>query len=81
MHTVPFQVAGSAEAVVPSDTDDIDDGFIYVGTGGDVKVIAAIDPDSAPVTFKNWPTGALIPIRIRRVYSTGTTASNMLVLR
>lgn len=74
-------VLASAEVVVPSDTDDIDDGFIYVGVGGDVKVIAAIDPDSGPVTFKNWPTGQTLPIRIRRIYSTGTTATNMLVMR
>jgi hypothetical protein len=32
------------------------------------------------VTFKTVPAGAVLPIRITQVMSTGTTASNMLAL-
>ncbi|RDE05435.1 spike base protein, RCAP_Rcc01079 family [Sphingomonas aracearum] len=69
--------------LVPSDSTDLTDTpkGIYVGTGGDVKLIAVDAPASAPgVTFKNVPAGSLLPVRARRVLATGTTAADMLVL-
>ncbi len=50
---------------------------IYVGTAGN---IAAVLISGAEVTFSNVPSGSLLPVRLARVKSTGTTASNMLGL-
>ena len=49
---------------------------IYVGTGGDVVVV---EQDNTAVTFKNVNSGTTIgPFYIKRVNSTGTTASDMI---
>jgi hypothetical protein len=50
---------------------------LYVGVGGDV---VAVGPDDVAVTFKNVPTGALLPIATKRVNNTSTTATNLAVL-
>jgi len=47
---------------------------IYVGVGGDVAVVGL---DGTAVTFKNVPTGAILPVQAIRVNSTNTTATNM----
>jgi hypothetical protein len=72
--------AQSALAVTPSDTDDLASicRGLWVGTGGDVKVL--VGDDATAVTFANVADGTLIPIRTRRVYSTGTTASDIVAL-
>lgn len=50
---------------------------LYVGVGGDVVVV--FENDSA-ITFKNAPSGAVIPVRCKRVNSTGTTATDIVAL-
>jgi hypothetical protein len=70
-------------AFTPSDTADLPDTpkALYVGTGGDVTLIAVDAPaDAGGVTFRNLPSGALLPVRARRVMATGTTAADLLVL-
>ena len=48
---------------------------LYVGTGGDVVVVTS---EGTVITFKNVADGTTIgPFFIRRVNSTGTTASNI----
>ena len=66
-------------AVTPHDTNALSavTRAIYVGTGGDVKVQTVGGND---LTFSNVADGSLIPIRIDMVYSTGTTASDILGL-
>lgn len=69
--------------LAPSDTADLADTpkGLYVGTGGDVTLVAIDAPaGAAGVTFRNLPSGALLPVRARRVLATGTTATDMLVL-
>lgn len=51
---------------------------LYVGGGGDVAVLLA--DDTAAVTFSAVPAGALLPIRVSKVLSTGTTATLILGL-
>jgi hypothetical protein len=67
-----------AEAVTPADSD-ISSGRIYlglyVGTGGNVSVRMA--DDSADVTYTNVQSGAMLPIAVKRVNSTNTTATNI----
>lgn len=69
--------------LTPSDSADLVNlpKAIYVGTGGDLALIGADAPATATgITFKNLPSGALLPIRARRVLATGTTAGNLLAV-
>lgn len=83
----PFAPSGAAApasrtaAITPSDTTDLDRyaKALYVGVSGDVKVLAAGDDDAGGVTFKSHPIGYL-PVRVRRVLATGTTATNLVAL-
>lgn len=70
--------AEHAASVTPSDDTDLASAAraLYVGTGGDVK-LSTIHGES--VTFSNVPVG-ILPIRATRVYSTGTTATDIVAL-
>jgi hypothetical protein len=64
------------EVVVPSDTAQLArvSCALYVGTGGNVAVLTY---SQQTVTFVSVPAGALLPIRVRRVNATGTSASSI----
>jgi hypothetical protein len=68
--------ADNAAAVTPNDSTDLTNTAraLYVGSTGDVKVDTAAGDT---VTFGTVPSGAILPVRVKRVYSTGTTASNI----
>ena len=64
-----------AAAVTPSDSVDLPQfSVIYVGGAGNVKVTTA---QGTAVTFTGVNAGTVIPVRVRRVWSTGTTATTM----
>ena len=66
---------GAAEAVTVSDTADLaSPSVVYVGATGNVKVNTA---QGDTVTFSNVPSGGIIPVQVTRVWSNGTTATNM----
>ena len=66
---------GTAAAVTPSDSVNLSyPSIIYVGTAGNVKVTTA---QGDTVTFTNVSSGAIIPVQVLRVWSTGTTATNL----
>lgn len=69
--------AEKAYAVTPNDSNDLDDHCraLWVGTAGNVSVILVGDEN--PVTFVGVQAGSLLPLRIKRVRSTGTTASDI----
>lgn len=50
---------------------------LYIGTGGDVVAVKA---NGDTVTFSNVQAGTIIPIRVRRVNASGTTATNIVAL-
>ena len=50
---------------------------LYVGTVGD---LVAVMPDSSTVTFVGVPAGTVLPIRVRRINSTSTTAGGFVGL-
>jgi hypothetical protein len=50
---------------------------IYVGGSGDLKVRLADDAPGAQIVLKAVAVGTVLPLRIRQVYATGTTASLM----
>lgn len=72
--------ASHAVAVTPSDTDnlanDADKG-LYIGGTGAVHVTTSNGDD---VTFAAVPVG-ILPVGVRRVHATGTTATNIIALR
>jgi len=74
-HTAP---AGGAFAITPNDSTDLTrlTRGLYVGVGGNVAVrIGGVD-----VTFSNLAAGVVHPLRVTRVLSTGTTATNIVGL-
>lgn len=76
---------GRASAVTPSDTVDIaavtggsNNGCVlYVGGGGNLKVLTVGGDE---VTFVNIQDGSFLPVHVLRVFSTGTTSTNILAL-
>jgi hypothetical protein len=68
--------ADNAAAVTPNDATDLTNTAraLYVGGTGNVKVDTAAGDT---VIFYSVPAGAIIPVRVKRVYSTGTTATNI----
>lgn len=71
-----------ADVVVPHDTTVFTYACraLWVGVGGDV--VAILNQDGADVarTFKNVPSGTLLPGVFHRVNATGTTATDMVGL-
>jgi len=71
--------------IYPSDTETLQqdlntsnrDTCIYVGIGGDVRVLTAGGDD---VTFASLPSGTFVPVHITKVFLTGTTASSILAV-
>lgn len=63
--------------ITPSDTEDlaVPARGLYVGTTGDVTV-DMINGDT--LTFVSLTGGIVHPIRVRRVYSTGTDATDII---
>lgn len=72
--------AGFAAAVTPNDDTDVAPlaRGVFVGVGGDLTVV--MEGSLVTTTFKNVGDGQLLPIRVRRVMATGTTATNILTL-
>ena len=68
-----------------SDTVDLDAAHspvaIYVGVTGDVKAELYKDTPGTPSLFKAVPAGTTLRLKIRRLWSTGTTATNIIGLR
>jgi hypothetical protein len=74
-----------ASVVSKSDTVDIPNPgngevegcVLYVGTGGILRVLTAGGDD---ITFQNIPNGTFIPVQVIRVFSSTTTANNIVAL-
>ncbi len=66
-------------AVTPNDSTDLSNftRAVYVGGAGDVKVDLV---GSGTVTFSAVPVGTVLPVRVSRVYDTGTDATLILAL-
>lgn len=69
--------AENAAAVTPNDSTDLANTTrgVYVGVTGDLKVDTV---GGNTVTFVSLAAGIIHPIRAKRVYSTGTTATSIL---
>lgn len=79
----------NAQAITPNDSNDISLGgglidssletgaVLFVGTGGNIQVTTI---GGQTVTFLNIADGTFIPVQVRRVWATSTTASNILAI-
>ena len=64
-----------AEAVTPSDTLSLGaTSTIYIGGAGNIKVVTT---GGDTVTFNGVLAGIFLPVAVTQVFSTGTTATNM----
>jgi hypothetical protein len=76
---------GRAAAVTPSDTVDIpavtggtNNGCVlYIGGAGNIKVTTVGGDD---VVFVGLSAGQFVPVQVKRVWSTSTTATNIVAL-
>ncbi|SMD17129.1 hypothetical protein [Rhizobium sp. RU36D] len=71
--------AASAFAITPSDATELAEPTrgIYVGQGGDISVIMLA---GEAVVLRSVAAGSILPLRVRRVQATGTTASHLVGL-
>lgn len=71
--------AAFAAAVSPNDNTDLTTATraIYVGGAGAVKVDTV---GGSTVTFAAVPVGTVLAVRATRVYTTGTTATNLIAM-
>jgi hypothetical protein len=75
-----FGPADNAAAVTPSDGSDLANfsRALFVGGAGAVKVDMV--GGTTAVTLTGVVAGTVLPMRVSRVYSTGTTATNIVAL-
>lgn len=68
-----------AEAVTPSDSTVFDEATraLFIGGSGNINVTMENGPQ---VTFTGVVAGTVLPIRVTAVYSTSTTATNMVAI-
>ena len=73
------QQAIRAVVIAPNDAVDltVSGAVVFVGVGGDVKV-TTVSGDT--VVFKNLADGSILPVQVRRVWATGTDATDMIAL-
>jgi len=73
--------AANAKDITKADTD-LDDftRSIYVGGTGDLAVRMAGDEGDIDVIFKAVPAGSILPIRVKQIRSTDTTATLIIAM-
>lgn len=66
-------------SITPDDSNDLSlsTRAIYTGKGG--TLVCTLLDDTSDTTFTTLPAGMILPIRVKRVKATGTTASMDLV--
>lgn len=80
-----IQPANRAVAVTPSDTTNLVDAIpglpnncqLYVGGAGNIQFV---NDDNTVVELKAVPVGAVLNIRPKRINSTSTTATSLVLL-
>ena len=77
--TQALHVSWDYSAVTPSDSTDLDviARAIYVGGAGNV---VAVKHNGDTVTFTGVQAGTVLPIAVRRINSTSTTATGIIAL-
>lgn len=72
--------AENAVAITPHDSNDLANSSrgVYVGVSGDVKVDMV--GTGTAVVFTALAAGVIHPLRVTRIYSTDTTATNIVAV-
>jgi len=74
----PDSCAQSATVITPADSDlSLIQRCLYIGGGGAVRVTTVNGHD---VTFSGVLAGTILPVSVKRVWSTSTTASGIIGL-
>ena len=70
-------IVRNAFPITPSDTEELPvvPNGIYVGTGGDITLRTIYSDED--VTYKNLPDASYLPLNVKFVRATGTTASGL----
>lgn len=68
--------ANDAFNIIPDDAIDLTQvtRALYTGAGGDISLVMQ---SGASVSFIAVPAGIILPLRIRKVMATATTATNL----
>jgi len=69
--------ARNAFAITPNDTNLLANLTRGIYVGGDGNIVLFMADDESSVTFVGVLAGTLLPLRVARVLSTGTTATNL----
>ncbi len=81
--SAPYTLASRVlTAVTPNDNNDLTPfAFrgLYIGGTGNVAVVP-VENDQTVVTFSAVPVGTILPIQVRKVKATGTTATLIIAL-
>ena len=75
-----FSAVRAYEVTPDDDADLVFNKGLWVGTGGTVAVQMWEAPDGETVGLGSVPTGTLLPLRVKKVLATGTTATNLVIL-
>jgi hypothetical protein len=74
----PDSVAQECVAITPADSDlSAQMRALYIGGSGNVRIT---DPQGNVVTFVGAVAGTVLPVMAKRVWATGTTATNIIGL-
>ena len=78
----PTMGSKTAFSVTPDDNTELsgDARALYIGGAGNIKLQLRDMASGSVVIFQGVPAGALLPVLPRRVYSTDTTATNIIGL-
>ena len=72
--------ASDGEAVTPNDSADLTRiSRLYVGGTGNLRVTLRDQADGESVTFNSLPVG-FVPLLVKRVWASSTTATNIVAL-
>jgi hypothetical protein len=72
--------SGMLRAVTPDNDDDLPDGItrgLYVGVAGNIGVV---DATGGSATIVGAQAGQILPLKVRRVTVTNTTATDIVAL-
>jgi len=52
--------------------------LLFIGVGGNVKVDCS--GSGTAIVFKNIPSGSVLPVKVSKIYSSGTTATDVVAI-
>lgn len=77
----PTGAAGDAANITPADGPLAQPArALYIGVAGDVVVYMNANKEDTAVTFLAVPAGTVLPISVRQVRATGTSATDIVAL-